>query len=466
MDACGWKPLIWSGALLAACWCTVPAWAQPPVAPAPATPAQPPPLPGITPPTAPTPVNPLAAPPATPATTTPEAAAAPAAAEEMPPPLLPSPGAAGSGTLASSLANPAAAADTSSASGLLGRSGLSPVILGDMLPISVGRAFPFAAAMPVTPPPPNPGVPPGAPHPPHPAALASRFVRAVVPSVRGFKVSENQSPRPQDRVFTSFNYYNDVNSSINHRLGGLISSMAAYRTNFGFEKTFLDGNASFGMRLPLDSLSVTTRYAPLGGTSTALGNLSVFGKYVLWQDEEKKNLISTGMMLTTPTGTSRFAGAPASNGYHDVLFQPFVGFFFAADRAYIQGFSAIEVPTNSSDLTMYYNDIGVGYFLYRNEDPHAFLSAFVPTFELHVNTPLNHRGALRAFDPNGTPDVVDLTYGTNIYFQRNTVLSLGVATPVTGPRPFAYEFMALLNIYFGRTRSSTNNYAVSPPVLR
>jgi hypothetical protein len=31
------------------------------------------------------------------------------------------------------------------------------------------------------------------------------------------------------------------------------------------------------------------------------------------------------------------------------------------------------------------------------------------------------------------------------------MLSVGVVTPVTGPRPFDYEVVALFNIYFGRT---------------
>ena len=241
--------------------------------------------------------------------------------------------------------------------------------------------------------------------------------------------------------------------------------MTAYRGNFGFEKTFLDGDASFGMRFPVDGLSVNTRYAPIGGTSAAVGSLSLFGKYVLWYDSQKKNLISTGMMVTTPTGPSSFAGSRASTGFHDTLLQPFVGFFWAWEKAYVQGFTAVEVPTTSRDVTMYYNDVGFGYFLYQSADPHAFVSAFVPTFEVHVNTPLNHRGVLRAFDQAGTPDVVDLTYGTNIYLGGRSALSVGVATPVTGPRPFAYEFMALLNVYYGKS-ARRGGYAISPPTLQ
>ena len=38
----------------------------------------------------------------------------------------------------------------------------------------------------------------------------------------GLKIADNQSPIPQDRFFYSFNYFDNVNSAINQRLGGQI----------------------------------------------------------------------------------------------------------------------------------------------------------------------------------------------------------------------------------------------------
>jgi hypothetical protein len=294
----------------------------------------------------------------------------------------------------------------------------------------------------VTPPPipPIPPVPPGQP-----------ITAALAPSARGFKISENQSPKPQDRVFASLSYFADINGAVNRELGGFIQSMTVYRELFGLEKTFLDGNTSLGLRMPLDTLVVRSPYQAIGGTDTAVGNLTVFGKAILAMDDESGSLISTGLSITTPTGPSRFAGSRAAPAIRDVQFQPFLGFIRNWDRLYAQGFTAIDVPTDSRDVTLYYNDVGIGYFLVRNEDPRAFLTALVPTFEVHVNTPLNHRGALRFNDPFGTPDIVNLTYGANVLMKRRAMLSVGVVTPVTGPRPFDYEFLALLNIYFGRT---------------
>ena len=34
-----------------------------------------------------------------------------------------------------------------------------------------------------------------------------------VPWVRGYKMADNQSPRPQDRVFVAFNFFDDLNQA-------------------------------------------------------------------------------------------------------------------------------------------------------------------------------------------------------------------------------------------------------------
>ena len=100
---------------------------------------------------------------------------------------------------------------------------------------------------------------------------------------------------------------------------------------------------------------------------------------------------------------------------------------------------------------MLYNDVGVGYFLVKSTDPQAWLTAIAPTFEVHVNTPLTHGDWTNRNDPGGTPNVVNLTYGLNCEFNHRSILTLGLVTPVTGPRPFDYEALILYNVFFGRT---------------
>src|SRR5262249_29857955 len=64
---------------------------------------------------------------------------------------------------------------------------------------------------------------------------------AIALLTRGaFKIADNESPRPQDRVFVNYNYFDRI----------LGTSVDLNRETLGFEKTFLDGNASVGMRVP------------------------------------------------------------------------------------------------------------------------------------------------------------------------------------------------------------------------
>ena len=62
---------------------------------------------------------------------------------------------------------------------------------------------------------------------------------------------------------------------------------------------------------------------------------------------------------------------------------------------------------------MIYNDLGVGYYVFRSRDSRDWLTGMAPTFELHVNNPLNHRDPFNRFDLAGSPDSVDLTFGLN-----------------------------------------------------
>jgi hypothetical protein len=63
-----------------------------------------------------------------------------------------------------------------------------------------------------------------------------------------------------------------------------------------------------------------------------------------------------------------------------------------------------------------------------------------------LNTPLNHRGSQN--DPIGGLDVFDLTSGVTLGLGGRAQLTLGLATPLTGPKPFDLEAIAQLNWRF------------------
>jgi hypothetical protein len=351
----------------------------------------------------------------------------------------------------------AAATFSAAEGGAMGGAGGAFNMLGDQAPI-FGRPTP-------PPPPHTPGRPRGVT-----GILATKGGTAV-PWIRGFKISDNQSPLPQDRVFANFNYFNNVNYAIDRKFGSPVNGIQIYRYLAGFEKTFLDGLASVGLTESINNLSAVSANPGLGGTHTAMGDLTVFSKLVLfqsWEDNRPTNalggfgypaqvggrnggLISAGMAVTMPTGPGGFAGAGFSKSFRDVGLQPFLGYL--QGNFYLQGFEAIDVPTDPNDVTMLFNDVGMGYYLYRNPNMDSFITAFAPTFEVHANVPLNHHGINNVNDPVGTSTVVDLTCGANIQFGQRTVLLLGAVTPVTGPRPYSIEALAMLNFFFGGRQS-------------
>jgi hypothetical protein len=338
--------------------------------------------------------------------------------------------------------------------GGLGATSSAFPMIGDRGPLFARESLRF-------PPIPSP-VPPGVPRPGNnPFTLAGRSVAAIVPAVRGFKIADNQYPRPVDRVWVSFNYYDGVNSGLNSELGAPIKNMQVYNEIFGFEKTFLDQQASIGFRIPVNTLTLTSGFPGLSGTHTSTGNFSSFFKYVLWQDNQG-NLISAGVDMSFPTGPTTFAGYPSTLGIKSFEFQPFLGYIYQRDQYYVQGFSSIAVPTDRNLATMYYFDIALGYFVYRSQNPRALISAIVPVFETHLNIPLNWAG----FQPRfigSTPDVVDLTWGLNLGLASRAVLSAAYIHPVTGPTPFSGEMALMLNVPFGGRPG--RNIPFTPPVL-
>ncbi len=301
-----------------------------------------------------------------------------------------------------------------------------------------------------------PPIPPVNPPGPIPPGLPNVARSSITPSVRGLKITENQSPFPQDRVFFNFNYFYNVNKTLNNHFEAPISGVNIWREIFGFEKTFNDGRGSVGLRLPLDTISAGSRPGvtgglPVGGQYTSLGNLSIFMKHMLWYDPQAGHLLTAGFAITPQTAPSQFAGAPYLLPTNSTELQPFLGYYFTLGRFYLHGFTAFAAPSNFRLPTYWYNDIGLGYYAYRSDDFDQLITAIVPTFEVHINDPINHRNPYSVTDIYGAPDIVNLTYGVNFVLFGRGVLTGGLVTPVSGPRPFDVEAVALLNWRFGRS---------------
>ncbi len=267
-----------------------------------------------------------------------------------------------------------------------------------------------------------------------------------VNTLRGsFKIGENESPRPVDRVYVTYNYFNDVNPTL--RVPGL-SVMNVHRQTLGIEKTFLDGDASIGFRLPLLQLT-----GPRDLDRATVGDLSMILKFALINnpldiDEngflQGGEVLSTGLVVTVPTGGSA-AFSALQPEIHPAVIQPFIGGITTRGRFYSQFFTSVAVPTDDRDTTYFFNSLQVGYLLYRNPDA-RFVRAILPLAELHVNTPLNNRG-LNCL-PIGATDIVGFTGGATFALGSRSTFNLGTNVPMTGPRPYAMEAMFHLNLMY------------------
>ena len=342
--------------------------------------------------------------------------------------------------------------------GFAGGSGAPPGVIGDFQPISRARVVTAAATsrfpnLPTPTPPPKVGNG-------NPGIVNGNGTTSILFKLTGLKISDNQSPIPQDRVFYSFNYFDNLNASVNRHELSPISNLQVYHQLFGLEKTFLDGRASIGFRVPLNTISFNSSVQGLGGTSTAPGDLSIFLKYILHRRENF--LFTGGLQVTAPTGPGAFGGSKYYSYFRDTQIQPFVGYLFTRDRFYLQGFSSVNAPTMSQDVTLLFNDVSIGYYAYRPTDPNKFVTAIVPTAEAHLTTPLNHRG-FSPTDLASTPDILNMTFGTNLELRRRAILSAAYVTPVTGPKPFNAELVLLLNIRFGGSLQRLS--PLTPPIL-
>jgi hypothetical protein len=247
-----------------------------------------------------------------------------------------------------------------------------------------------------------------------------------------FKITENDSPRPQDRVFLTYNYFQSVNT-----FGG--PPYELNRWTLGAEKTFLDGDASVEFRLP-----ILLKDGSSGGPLDGFGDLTLISKFAFLNNRETGNVFSGGLVLTVPTGRSIIVAD--GSDIHNVLLQPWFGGLVNCDRFYAMAFSAIIIPVVAKDSCFITNDLSLGYRLWQTTEDRA-ITAVIPTVEGHLVTPVNHTGV----DDGGLvgfPDQFTITAGVHFRIRNRGYLTLAGAFPLTGPRPFDGEFICQINLLF------------------
>jgi hypothetical protein len=252
-----------------------------------------------------------------------------------------------------------------------------------------------------------------------------------------FKVAENDTPRPTDRVYVTYYYYDSINEGLS---GPGSPRMNVHQEVLGFEKAFMDRMFSVGARLPYIQLTGT------GLADTTIGDLTLTSKAVLLDDGTPNgNLLSAGLLVTIPL-PSTFTSTISGVDVNPVLLQPYLGYILTQGcdgGAFFKGFTSLIVPTDGLDVTFLANDFAVGYTI--KTQPDSFIKAIVPVLEAHINTPLNHRGVFE--NPVGLVDQVTVLGGLHTFFGACS-LSVATGAPITGPRPFALQTTVQLNYRF------------------
>jgi hypothetical protein len=255
-----------------------------------------------------------------------------------------------------------------------------------------------------------------------------------------FKIADNESPMPQDRAFLNTNYFTGVYHSVRPDNA---PRLRLTRQIFGAEKTFLDGDASIGVRVPFFQLHENTD----GGEFSDFGNVTLIAKVALLRDCECGNVLCAGLALTLPTGpvyrvfaeTEDTFGVVQVDSVNPTILQPFIGAVrYLNSDLYLHGFTSVAFSSDDDVPDVWFTDIGVGYFLYRGS-----CCTVVPTGELHATIPFEQDDV---FDfPVAVPDTLVTILGTHFIGNKGLVLTLGWGFPITGPQPFSNELICQVN---------------------
>lgn len=280
------------------------------------------------------------------------------------------------------------------------------------------------------------------------------------------KLAENSSPRPVDRVFFNYNFYNDVLA-----LGDV------NRYTPGFEKTFFNGQTSIDVRFPfLGQLDRITLFETGDVADTRFGDITATFKAILLQG--RTGLISGGFAVSAPTADdihlTLLDGTDVLRVHHrSVHVMPFVALLMApSNRCFWQLFVQADFVTNGDpvwadptgqnlrpigryqDANLLFADFNFGYWMYQSPFRRG-LTGIAPMLELHYTGTLNDtdlvagsglgvRSYTRRFD------YLNLTAAVNFMFNDCLSVRPGFVIPLRDgdDQPFDYEAAVQANLYF------------------
>jgi hypothetical protein len=307
------------------------------------------------------------------------------------------------------------------------------------------------------------------------------FIQTTLPNPSGggtvgrTKVSEDNNPLPRDRLIFNADYYSAV---------PLISSgVAVHRYVVGFEKTFLDQNASVEVRVPFaSSIDSDITADGVSGRATQIGNVHLTLKGLLYADQSL--VVSSGVGLGLPTGNDVRARLSDGTDLVRIRNDAFIVTPYAAalytpsERAFAQLWLAYGIDANGNGTDVNTNLTGLqrvgritdqnlaqvdgqlGYWLYRAADRSAALQGLAPFLELHYNATVGKADVINAglyqIGTLGSLNELNLTIGTTAQIGTNFLLSAGIVMPLKNnfDRTFDYQIGVRGTLFFGPTARS------------
>jgi len=245
-----------------------------------------------------------------------------------------------------------------------------------------------------------------------------RFRRAIVHQLGAsrFKVADNNSPLPDTRGFSSFNYFQ----------GPFEQDGRLYKGTSGFEFAFAERRASVDVRAGIGVFTHEDDSNAVFGT-----NPSAVVKALFF---ESGNLRASGGFGISIPGFDSPNGAEET----DFVFSPFIGWIWTRANTpwFVHGFEQVDVPLGDGEMRLQ-SDVGVGYW-FRRDDQTKLITAWAPTAELHLYTPLE--GDPKG-DREGLPsnNVLNATIGVTTYFGPADSLAIGLGTPLLGAKHYEWE---------------------------
>jgi hypothetical protein len=279
-------------------------------------------------------------------------------------------------------------------------------------------------------------------------------VRSIVLPLSGgdrrYKLTEHNSPIPQDRVF--FNYHHFENA-----LSDAVGNPANLdRFTFGVEKTFRDGLWSIELRVPFASGLSSDQNGPTS-FGQEFGNIALTFKRLLHTSECLTVSAGLGVIFPTADDAAVINGTSSlrmkNEAYHLL---PFLGIqWMPNDCLWVQFFTLADFDLNGNtttwviaggnprvdnyrDQNLLFIDVSVGYWLFHCPDECRLLTGLAPIIELHYSTTLQDTDVFSASgqsandnfvsNPFNRMDVVNLTAGLRAeLFGRSYLTVAGVA---------------------------------------